>query len=79
MALNTQDIDILEQIVKVEGKCMESTRCSKCPFRSLCLPEFLNVIPPTTNQRQQMALDVLTHHSLMGDDVEVKDYKWDRK
>lgn len=79
MALNKQDISILEKIVDLEGNCMDSMRCGKCPFRSLCLPDFLNPVPPTTQQRAKMAIDVLTHHSLMGEDVEVQDYKWDQK
>lgn len=79
MALNSQDIEILEQIVEADGNCMESARCRKCPFRALCLPEFLNTIPPSTQQRSKMAIDVLTHHTLMGEDVEVEHYKWDKK
>lgn len=79
MALNSQDVEILEQIIETDGKCMDSARCSKCPFRSLCLPEFLNVTPPTTQQRLKMAVDVLVNHTLMGEDVEVQDYKWDKK
>lgn len=79
MALNNQDIVVLEQIVALSGKCMESSRCSKCPFRSMCLPEFLFTNPPTPNQRYKIAMDILAHHSIMGGDVEVKDYRWDQK
>jgi len=79
MALNSEDVEILEQIIELDGKCMESQRCSKCPFRGICLPEFLNTVPPTTQQRSRMAVDVLMHHTLMGGDVEVQEYKWDRK
>ena len=79
MALNPEDIETLEQIIELNGKCMESQRCAKCPFRSICLPEFLNVVPPTAKQRSTMAVDVLMHHTLIGGEVEVQDYKWDRK
>jgi hypothetical protein len=79
MALSKQDIKILEQICAVEGDCMISTRCSICPFRSQCLPEFLNPIPPTTNQRAKMAADILTHHALIDEEVEVQEYRWDKR
>jgi hypothetical protein len=78
MSLSKQDEDILNQIVDLDGKCMESTRCIKCPFRSMCLPEFLNPIPPTTQQRAKIALDVLAHHALVDEDLLVEDYKWNK-
>lgn len=67
MALNSKDIEILEDIVAVEGKCLYSKRCPDCPFRSKCLPEFLNPDPPTAQQRLNMALDVLSYHQLLDD------------
>lgn len=63
MALSQKDESILEQIVAVEGDCLEEPRCKECPFRGICLPEFL-YIPMTKNQRMSMALDVLAHHAL---------------
>jgi Holliday junction resolvase RusA-like endonuclease len=49
----------------------------------MCLPEFLNPIPPTTAQRAKMALDVLTHHALMDDEDitedQAQDFTWDSK
>ena len=68
MALSSSDRDVLEEIVKLDGQCMESTRCRRCPFRSICLPDFLNPIPPTQPQRLKMAQDVLTHHYLIDED-----------
>ncbi len=83
MALSQTDKDVLEEIVKTDGQCLDSKRCTKCPFRAICLPEFLNPVPPSQPQRLQMAMDVLTHHYLIDDEVEVeeikKDYKWDKK
>lgn len=82
MALTSSDKNILEDIVALDGHCMNSKRCDKCPFRAICLPEFLNPIPPSQEQRFKMAQDVLAHHYLIDDEVEVKDiekdYKWDK-
>jgi hypothetical protein len=83
MALSDLDKNILEEIVETDGQCMSSKRCEKCPFRVICLPEFLNPIPPSQEQRLKMAQDVLAHHYLIDSEVEVedikKDYKWDKK
>lgn len=83
MALSQIDKDVLEEIVSTDGQCLDSKRCAKCPFRAICLPEFLNPVPPSQPQRLKMAMDVLTHHYLIDDEVEVeeikKDYKWDKK
>jgi hypothetical protein len=83
MALNKGDKDTLQEIIDTDGQCLDSKRCARCPFRAICLPEFLNPVPPSQPQRLKMALDVLTHHYLIDDEVEVedikKDYKWDKK
>jgi hypothetical protein len=79
MALNTSDKDILEEIVALDGHCMNSKRCEKCPFRAICLPEFLNPIPPSQEQRLKMAQDVLTHHYLIDEEMDIEDHKWDKK
>ncbi len=68
MALTTLDKNILEEIVVTDGQCMSSKRCEKCPFRVICLPEFLNPIPPSREQRLKMAQDVLAHHFLIDDE-----------
>lgn len=70
MALNNKDLSILEEIITLRGDCLYSKRCLECPFRSKCLPEFLNFIPPTTTQRMNMALDVMAYHQIL-DDKEV--------
>lgn len=79
MSLSKIDRDTLEEIVTLEGHCLDSKRCQRCPFRAICLPEFLNPIPPSEPQRLQMAQDILTHHYLIDDTVEVEDYKWEPK
>ena len=83
MALSQSDKDVLEEIVKSDGQCMNSKRCPRCPFRAQCLAEFLNPTPPSQPQRLKMAIDVLTHHYIIDEDVEVeeirKDYQWDKK
>lgn len=83
MALSTSDKDVLEEIVKLDGQCLESVRCRKCPFRAICLPEFLNPVPPSQPQRLMMAQDVLAHHYLIDDEIDVvevqQDFKWDKK
>jgi hypothetical protein len=83
MALSQGDKDVLEEIVKLDGQCLESHRCKRCPFRAICLPEFLNPVPPSQPQRLKMAQDVLAHHYLIDEDIEVdevrQDFKWDKK
>ena len=83
MALTDQDITVLQDIVALEGKCMDSNRCKACPFRSMCLPEFLNSNPPTSSQRSQLAMDVLTHHALVDSELSLdelsNDYRWSKK
>lgn len=81
MALSSNDTRILEQIVDLDGKCMDSQRCKLCPFRVMCLPEFLNPIPPTQEQRAKMALDVITHHALVDEDqpLDIEQHRWDKR
>lgn len=81
MALSNNDTRILEQIVNLDGKCMDSQRCKLCPFRVMCLPEFLNPAPPTPEQRAKMALDVMTHHALVDEQepLDIEQHRWDKK
>lgn len=75
MAITKSDQVILQQIVDQEGNCLLASRCKLCPFRSMCLPEFLFPKPLTQHQRMTMALDILVHHSLIDEDVEVQDLR----
>ena len=81
MALSNNDARVLEEISTLDGHCMESKRCKVCPFRALCLPEFLFPNPPTPQQRAKMALDVMTHHALVDEDQEldIEQHRWDKK
>jgi hypothetical protein len=83
MALGKDDKDVLEEIVKLDGQCLDSVRCKRCPFRAICLPEFLNPIPPSPCQRLKMAQDVLVHSCLIDDELKVEDvtsdFKWDKR
>lgn len=82
MPLSENDKSIMEEIISVEGKCMSATRCAKCPFRAMCLPEFIYPNPPSPTQRKRMAVDILTHHELIDDQLTVEElkeeYRWDR-
>ncbi len=73
--LSKDDETTLEEIIDLNGKCMDSARCSRCPFRSMCLPEFLNPVPPSPIQRSNMAIDILTHSALMDADVNIGSFK----
>lgn len=82
MALSDSDKKILEEIANLKGNCLDSKRCTKCPFRAICLPEFLNPLPPSQPQRFKMALDVLTHNCLVDEEMtldEVQEYRWDKE
>lgn len=83
MALNSEDMDILQEIVDTDGNCLDSIRCKKCPFRAACLPEFLNPVPPSQPQRLRMALGILTHHMLLDDETPInevqQEYTWEKK
>lgn len=72
MKLSDNEKIILEQIVQVDGDCLKRERCIRCPFKTSCLPEFITSpkVPPTKNQRFEMALDALTRDILMNDEDE---------
>lgn len=81
MALNKEDQKVLEEVVEENGDCLKAERCEKCPFRSMCLPEFLNIEPPTKTQRKNMAIEVLMHNAVMIDEEVSKEdieeqYTW---
>jgi len=67
--LSSSDRKILEQIIEVEGQCLLSQRCHQCPFRAMCLPEFLNVSPLSHSQRKNMAMDVISYNDILEDET----------
>lgn len=79
MSLPKQDENILQDIVDLDGNCLSAPRCERCPFRSMCLPEFLVTQPPTQAERKGMAVKVLTHNALLEAEEELdikKEYSW---
>lgn len=64
----------LQEIIDTGGDCMQSDRCQRCPFRSMCLPSFLNPIPPSKNARFNMAMDVIVHNALV-EETDTKTFK----
>jgi hypothetical protein len=79
LALPKQDENILQEIVDLNGNCLNAQRCAGCPFRSMCLPEFLIPTPPTQEERKNMAMKVLTHNALLESEEELdikKEYTW---
>lgn len=79
MPLPKQDEKILQEIVDLDGNCLNAQRCSGCPFRSMCLPEFLIPQPPTYEERLSMAVKILTHNALLEAEEELdikKEYSW---
>lgn len=83
MPISDHDKQTMQEIVELEGVCLDSKRCQRCPFRATCLPEFLNPTPPSQLQRHKMASDILTHHFLIDDEITIEDvqkeYKWDKR
>ncbi len=78
MSLSNSDKNTLEEIVVLNGQCLDSRRCQRCPFRAMCLPEFLNPVPPSPPKRLKIAQDVLTHYYLIDSDMEIdQEHKWD--
>jgi hypothetical protein len=67
MALNNTDIETLQQIVNLRGNCLDSKRCSSCPFRGICLPDFIRSGMPSKEKRLRRAEEVLTFHHIFGD------------
>lgn len=63
--LTEKDIEVLEEVVLLEGNCMSASRCSVCPLRSKCLVQFLWSHSATS--RMQVAMNVLSSYYILGD------------
>jgi hypothetical protein len=60
---------VLNKIVEKEGNCLINLLCDVCPFRTKCLPEFLDKkTVPTRKERYEMAADMLARIELMLDE-----------
>jgi len=77
LALSEQDKKVLEEIVELDGNCLDGRpRCQLCPFRAKCLPEFLNKTPLSKRARFDMAMKILFHNLVLEgeeDDTERKE------
>jgi hypothetical protein len=61
---------ILNKIIEKEGDCLTSYLCISCPFRTKCLPEFLDrSTRPSHKERYMMAADAITRIELMLDET----------
>lgn len=76
MSLTELDNKIIQEIVTANGQCLSSKRCEVCPFRGMCLPEFLNT-PLSPEARLALALRVLSHQFLLGEDLTAEEIKQD--
>jgi hypothetical protein len=71
---------ILQDIINLNGDCLDSNRCSVCPFAYVCLIEFAkNASDPKTRiaskqDRLNIALNILMRDALMNDVDDPKDH-----
>lgn len=77
MSLSEQDSKVLQEIVDTQGNCIDSKRCPLCPFRAMCLPEYLNKAPLSTQRRLSLALEILSHQWLIDAEITTTDIKED--
>lgn len=70
------ETQVLDKIIELEGNCLLSGMCQHCPFRSKCLPEFLNIKTPSEEKRMNLALSVVTNIAL-SESTDISEYKWD--
>lgn len=70
MAVNNTELEILNKIVEIEGKCLQISICPSCPFRGkTCLyhNEHTLYIIPSSEERVDMALTELMKCMVNGD------------
>ena len=62
---------ILEEILNLNGKCLDAPRCTQCPLREKCLPTFYQSSEPKSRfqdfERVNLAAEILTQEILMDD------------
>lgn len=66
--MNNNDTEVLQAIIDLDGNCLKSIRCIKCPFKHVCLPKFLEK-RLSHQQRVNMALSHIVNTSLLDDDI----------
>ena len=65
--INDSDRQILEEILDIQGQCLDVDRCNKCVLKKTCFRRWLTPRPPSSQLRARIALDLLTRDSLMDD------------
>lgn len=63
--MNNSDLNILDEIISLDGDCLSPQRCEICPLRKQCLPVFLRKRRPSKKKRAQAALEAAINHCLM--------------
>lgn len=65
-------IEILEEIIALDGKCLKASRCMHCPLRDICHPTFYSDSSGESRfrdfERVNHASEILTNAILMGDE-----------
>lgn len=63
---------ILEEIIDLNGKCLDAERCAKCPLRNKCLTTFIKSSEPKSRfqdfERVNLASNILFNEIVMDDD-----------
>jgi hypothetical protein len=63
-------VEVMNEIVSLEGKCLKASLCGVCPFKKQCLPMFLYPeSTPSENQRLNRAIDTLADRAIFGEQL----------
>lgn len=73
--ISNRDTEILQEIITLDGACLNSKRCAECPFKNVCLIEFLGTAIIPQSKRAKMALDVLSCNDLLNDEDIIEQVK----
>ena len=66
--MNSKKTQILEKIIDLQGDCLEAALCEDCPFKSKCLPQFLDYkSKPSKEERFNLAMDTIVNVTLLED------------
>lgn len=68
---------VLDEIIALNGNCLDVNRCKRCPLRERCHPTFYQSPEPVSRfmpfERVNLALEILTQEIVMDDDEYAKD------
>jgi hypothetical protein len=60
--------EVLNKIIELKGDCLKYELCVACPFRSKCLPKFIdNETKLSRQERYNLAANHITNFILMDD------------